>query len=328
MHNLTFPPRVLSRIQPDSNIGLNQYGSLKNHIQFHHKYPGQAFHIITDYQYLAKDGWKNKDVLNKQTIEIATNYLALGLDPSKAFLYRQSDVPELLEISWIFNCIMQSETFNDTTSNNKIKQHSNLSMYPILMCSDILSIKANIIPAVGEELKSVEIVSNLANRFNDIFLTNLFPIPKANSYYCNMVTSTNDNHFNITYGNKVSIFNGYKELGDAIDNIVIDYKKASEKKASSVEAILNLFQLVAIPDKIAQMNYDYSKELISYKEAKIKLQDTIYECFKKFEDKYFKLKKRPDYVMDILKESSKPVRKESKNTLLELRQMMGIKKSC
>src|SRR5262245_14370099 len=98
-----FPPRVVSGARPTLGVHLGYYfGALKQHLTLQHEYPGQSFFLIADYHALA---WAERGVVAEGTLELATTYLSLGLDPSKAVLYRQSDVPESTELAWVLSCL-------------------------------------------------------------------------------------------------------------------------------------------------------------------------------------------------------------------------------
>jgi tryptophanyl-tRNA synthetase len=111
-----YPPRIISGIQPSQTIHLGHYfGALKQHVDLQHEYPGAAFFLIADYHSLTRNS--NRHWLQEATLQLASAYLALGLDINKAYLYRQSDVPATLELYWILSChspvrdLLQSPTF-------------------------------------------------------------------------------------------------------------------------------------------------------------------------------------------------------------------------
>lgn len=327
--DLSFPPRVMSGIQPCNNVHLGHYfGALKNQIILHHKYPGQTFYMIADYHSLTRDN--QHQTLTAKTIEIATTYLALGLDPSKAFLYRQSDVPEILELSWILNCITsfsilnKAPSFKSAPSKNR---NSGLLTYPVLMASDVLSVKANIVPVGKDQLPYIEIVRDLAQKINNTYPNIILPIPTPYTSDFQLVKGIDGQKMSLNYNNVIPLFNRFQSLREKIKMIVTDSQMANEKKDYKNCNVFHLYSMVAKKHAIEQMKEDYTNGSISYQEAKEKLLLAFQQYFGEFEETYIDLKKRPNYVMDVLREGFKPVQQEAKETLMQMRDTIGIKKS-
>ena len=331
IQDITYPPRVMSGIQPCNRVHLGHYfGALKNQIQLHHRYPGQSFYMIADYHSLTKGLVKNNSELQAQTIEIATTYLALGLDPTKAFLYIQSDIPELMELTWIFGCISQFGPLNRLPtfkSSDPADKNAGLLTYPVLMSSDILSLKANIIPVGKDQLPYVENARNLAERFNNLYEDDIFPIPKPDLGSFKLVKGTNGKKMSFKYENYISLFSRFNEIKEKVNSIVTEDVKANEKKNHEECNIFHLYSMVASPNDIMQMKLDYESGSISFSDAKEKLTNKLARYFGEYEEEYHNLKNKPDLVMDVLREGFRTVRKEAQDTLTEVRELIGIKKS-
>jgi tryptophanyl-tRNA synthetase len=329
---LKFPPRVLSGVQPTLDVHLGHYfGAIRQHIDMHHEYPGQSFFLIADYHSLTK-GIDKKGDINFQNgiIELATLYIALGLDPSKAFLYRQSDIKEIFELAWIFNCITsfgwvnKAPTFKDQTNDEK--RNTGLLTYPVLMAADILSIKGNLIPVGKDQLPYIEIVRDIAKRINTIVGFDFFPMPSPISSSNSIVNGIDGKKMSLNYNNHIKLFIPFNSLKQRVNSIITDSKTKEDSKDFETCNVYHLYQLVAPKDKVEKMKTSYINGGTSYSEIKGDLTHELQEYFSEFEDRYHKLKKEPEYIMDILREGFLTVRKEARNTLLELRELIGINK--
>jgi tryptophanyl-tRNA synthetase len=331
--DLKFPPRILSGVQPTMDIHLGHYfGALKQHIEFHHEYPGQAFYLIADYHSLTK-GIKKDDVrFNNSIIELATMYLALGLDPSKAFLYRQSDIKEIFELTWILNCITPSgelsiaPTYKSTNRDSGIRT-SGLLTYPVLMAADILSLKASIIPVGTDQFPYVEIVRDIAKRVNNLLDEEFFPIPAPIIGQNSLVRGIDGKKMSSTNSNHINLFLPFNELKERVNRIVTSSNMPTDPVAISECNVFHLYQMVAPVrpvNKADEMRQKYITGSIGYQDAKRELLFELQDHFSAFEQRYHELKNNPDYIMDILREGFVTVRREARSTLLQLRSLIGI----
>lgn len=327
--DLTYPPRIMGGVQPCHQAHLGHYfGALKTHIDLHHEYPGQSFYMIADYHSLSKGVHSNKEQLRNDTLEMATSYLALGLDPGKAFLYRQSDVPELMELNWIFNCFTPFELLTKTPAFKAAvngERNSGTITHPVLMIADILSVKSNIVPVGADQVPYVEMARDTARKLNALIGPHTFPIPKPELGSFQVVPGTDGiNKMSIRQNNFIPLFARFKKLEEAVNAIVTGNDK--DPKDPKRCTIHHLYQMVATREQAEELAEEYLKNRITYNEAKYKLLLALQRYFGRYEDKYYELKQKPNYVMDILRQGFEAVRHESKDTLLSLRQFIGINK--
>ncbi|HJT23519.1 MAG TPA: hypothetical protein VJ873_03030, partial [bacterium] len=151
---ILYPPRVVSGIQPLPAVHLGHYfGAIQQHLDLHHEYPGQCFVLIADYHSLARN---DAEWVRRGTMEIAATYLALGLDPEKARLYRQSDVPEVTELAWILSCQLSVGRFAQLYGRRSglgLGVHRTLGFYgyPVLMAADILALLGSVVPEAVDQ---------------------------------------------------------------------------------------------------------------------------------------------------------------------------------
>ncbi|HLA43270.1 MAG TPA: tryptophan--tRNA ligase, partial [Aggregatilineales bacterium] len=176
-----FSPRVLSGVQPSGELHLgNYFGAIKQHIELQHEYPGEAFYFIANFHALTSIN--DREVLRKQTHDVALTYLTLGLDPEKSVFYRQSDVPQVCEIMWILSCVTgkglleRAHSYKDKMEKG-LRATMGLFTYPVLMAADILAVRATMVPVGADQEQHLEMTRDMASSFNAIFNTDLLPLP-------------------------------------------------------------------------------------------------------------------------------------------------------
>src|SRR5258706_9030970 len=169
----TFTPRVLSGVQPSGALHIgNYFGAIKQHIEHQHEYPGESFYFIANYHALTTI--HDKSVLEKQTLNVALDYLALGLDPAKATFYRQSDVPQVNELMWILSCatnkglLDRAHSYKDKVSRG-LRASVGLFLYPELMAADILAVRSTVVPVGEDQVQHLEMTRDIAESFNKVF---------------------------------------------------------------------------------------------------------------------------------------------------------------
>ena len=178
-----FPPRIVAGMRPAAKVTLlDYYGPVGQLIDLHHQYPGQAFVVIADYQGLSRDAQSGS--LHSAALILAATYLAVGLDPQKAILYRQSDVPEILELAWIAFCLTRMES-TEPAGNPRvaavaaIDQGATVGMF--LAAANILSVRGTLVPILPNQQNEIAMAGNIARTFNSICKRDLFPIPDPQS---------------------------------------------------------------------------------------------------------------------------------------------------
>ena len=176
-----FPSRVLSGVQPSGALHIgNYFGAIRQHIELQHEYPGESFYFIANYHALTT--MHDRDTLIQQSWNVALDYLALGLDPSKATFYRQSDVPQVCELMWILSCVTGKGLLDRAVSfREKVERGINptvgLFLYPELMAADILAVRSTMVPVGEDQEQNLEITRDIAGSFNAAFDKQVFPLP-------------------------------------------------------------------------------------------------------------------------------------------------------
>src|SRR6266852_2235356 len=215
--------RILSGIQPSGKLHLgNYFGAVKQHIALQTE--GLCFFFIADYHALTTI--QNPQVLRDNTRDVALDYLALGLDPDKCNFFRQSDVSEVTELTWILSTVTNVGLLERAVSYKEkiekgIEASVGLFFYPILMAADILIYRSHIVPVGQDQKQHVEMTRDMAERFNRIY-GDIFPLPNFRLDVGAKVPGTDGEKMSKSYGNTIDIFAEGKPLQKTVMNIKTD----------------------------------------------------------------------------------------------------------
>ncbi|NQU49904.1 MAG: tryptophan--tRNA ligase [Planctomycetes bacterium] len=238
----------LSGIQPSGLLHIgNYFGAIRQHIQLQDQ-AGENFYFIADYHALTSS--RDPEALRNFVFETAVSYLALGLDPAKACLFRQSDVPEVTEIAWLLATVTgmglleRAHSFKDKVAQG-IKPSVGLFTYPVLMAADILAYDSTVVPVGKDQIQHVEMAQDMAGYFNgafgDVFIRPEMMVPKAESMQ--KVPGLDGQKMSKSYGNTIWIFETGKPLKKIINKIVTDSRPPQEPKDPNE---LFLFDIMAL----------------------------------------------------------------------------------
>jgi len=328
-----YPPRVLSGIQPTVGAHLGHYfGTLRQQVDLHHRYPGQTFVLIADYHVLTRH--PDPTQVRQNTIELATTYLAIGLDPNKATLFRQSDVPECTELAWLLSCITPTAAMRRVPTYRAAIERANGARFPndtvgllaspVLMAADIFALRATVIPAGKDQVPSVEMARYIARRFNRAFNTDYLPLPKICLTDGHSVVGIDGRKMSVRYRNVISLFERFDQLKAKVSQIVTDPTPRHAPKDPDSCNVMALYSLVATSAQVEAMRRRYIDGDIDYADAKRELTLAIQEYFAPFLEKYSELKRRPDFVADVLREGFREAREQARETLDDVRRIVGL----
>jgi tryptophanyl-tRNA synthetase len=343
-----YPPRILSGIQPAPGAHLGHYfGTLRQQVELHHRYPGQTFVLIADYHVLTRH--PDPTQVRQNTIELATTYLAIGLDPNKATLFRQSDVPECTELAWLLSCVTPTAAMRRVpTYKAAIERDSGPSQNgraakkpagkgnafptdsigllasPVLMAADIFALRATLIPAGKDQVPHVEMARYIARRFNRAFNTDYLPLPKICLTDGHSVVGLDGRKMSARYRNVIFLFERFDQLKAKVSQIVTDPTPRHAPKDPDACHVMALYSLVASQAQVDAMRRRYVEGDVDYADAKRELTLAIQEYFAPFLDKYSELKRRPDFVADVLREGFREAREQARETLDDVRRIVGL----
>ena len=322
---------IVSGAKPSGKLHLGNYlGALKNFVDLQDKY--HCFFFIADLHSLTSSfSAKEKE---RQIIEFAADFLALGIDPKKSVLFIQSHVPEHSELTWIFNCLTPFAELKRMTQFKDMSEHdpSNINVglfdYPVLQAADILIYKPAFVPVGKDQLQHLELTRTIARTFNKRF-GRTFPEPEP------IITETQNIMSLANPMKKMSKSHGLKNylaLTDEPDVIKEKLSKAvtdtgKDKNAAMSPGVKNLFLLLkqfGTDETYKYFTEAHSKGNIKYNELKIKLAEDISSHFADFRAQRKKLLKDPERIKSIFKDGAEKARVTARKTLIEVREKIGL----
>ncbi len=329
-------PRVLSGIQPSGVKHLgNYFGAIKQHIELQDRYPGECFYFIADFHALTS--LRNADEMRASVRELAVTYLALGLDPDKALLFRQSDVPEVTELAWLLATVTGMGLLERATSykdkiDRGIKPSVGLFTYPVLMAADILIYDATLVPVGKDQIQHVEMTQDMATHFNETYGTGeeLLHRPEFRLSEAPYVSGTDGKKMSTSYGNTIPLFESGKKLKKLVGGIVTDSTPLGEPLDPERCNVFALLKLFAAPDELERIAGWYRSgerdgEPFGYGHAKLLLGDHIERHFAAGRARRAELLAAPEKVEMTLLASAERARTAARATLDRCKRACGLR---
>lgn len=324
--------RIISGIQPTGDLHLgNYFGAIKQQIELQDQFPGECFYFIANFHALTSV--RDAKELRRSTNEIAIAYLSLGLEPEKACLFRQSDVPEVTELSWLLSCVtgmgllQRAHSYKDKIQKG-LTPNMGLFNYPILMAADILAYKSTIVPVGKDQVQHVEMTKDMAGYFNEAF-GETFTMPEHRLSETPKVPGVDGQKMSKSYKNTIPVFGTEKEYKEAVSKVVTSSVEFGDPMPIENDNILKLLRLFFNDELMANMRTFYSTgkrigEKFGYGHAKQILVQNIEEYFDEANEKREYYLKNPDIVEDILQKSAVRAREIARETLDEARKACGL----
>jgi tryptophanyl-tRNA synthetase len=318
--------RILSGVQPSGRLHLgNYFGAVKQHIALQDE--GECFYFIADYHALTTI--QDPQELRDRTHDAALDYLALGLDPSKVAFFRQSDVPEVCELTWMFSTVTNVGLLERAVSykdkiDKGIEASVGLFTYPVLMAADILIYRSHLVPVGLDQVQHIEMTQDIAGKFNRAY-KEIFPIPNYRLDKGAKVPGTDGQKMSKSYGNTIEIFAEGKALEKAVMGIKTDSTPMGQPLNPDGCTVFALFSLIATEAEREGLAADYRAGKIGYGGAKKLLRTKIDECFKVAREKRKHLAQEPGYLEDVLREGARRARAEARATMMLVREAVGMR---
>ncbi len=319
--------RILSGIQPSGTLHLgNYFGMMKPAIELQEK--GEAFYFIADYHSMTSlfDAAERR----KNSMEVALDFLACGLDPKRTVFFRQSDVPEVTELTWLLGSVTpmglleRCHSYKDKLAKG-ISFNFGLFAYPVLMAADILIYDSNVVPVGQDQKQHVEVTRDIAIKFNEQYgETFVIPEPQIRSDVAK-VPGTDGEKMSKSYGNTIEIFGDEKTLRKKVMAIKMDSRTPQEPKPDADQNLaIQLLRLVA-PADIAR---DYEERLraggLGYGDLKKALFDNYWNYFAQARTRRAELAAHPDQVQKILAEGAARARTVARKVLDRAKAASGL----
>lgn len=320
--------RVLSGIQPTGQLHWgNYFGAIQQYIALQGN--EQSFYFIADLHALTTI--RDAKRLVQNTTDAALDLLALGFDPERAILFRQSDIPEVTELMWLLMTVTQFSLLEKCTSYKDkaakgIAADAGLFTYPVLMAADILLYDTDVVPVGADQIQHLEVTRDIAQRFNHIYGGEILHLPEPRVLTVGAkVPGTDGEKMSKSYGNTLEIFEAEKPLRKKIMSIKTDSLPVEAPKNPDTCSIYALYQLFATPEQQAQLAERYRGGGMGYGEAKQALFEAAMTYFAPARQRRDDLVKRPDDVEDILKAGAKRARQKAGEVLQRVRNACGLK---
>jgi len=323
--------RVMSGVQPSGVIHLgNYFGAIHDHIEWQDE--AESFFLIADIHALtmSRDGAR----LRKHTTELAATYLACGLNPKKAALYRQSDVPEVCQLAWILGSVTPTGSLERAVSFKEARQRSQstdagLFNYPLLMAADILLIAAETVPVGRDQLPHLEIAREIARRFNRIYGDASGPlvVPHAELSKNPFVPGIDGEKMSKRYKNTIGLLDEPHELADKVRHIVTDSKRKGDPKDPDSCTVFALLALILASDEKEKLAGRYRSGDIDYGEAKELLVERLNDYLQPIRERFNELMTHQQRLERVLRHGADRARAVARETLAKVRELTGLSKS-
>ncbi|OHA58636.1 MAG: tryptophan--tRNA ligase [Candidatus Vogelbacteria bacterium RIFOXYD1_FULL_44_32] len=316
---------LLSGIKPTGrpHIG-NYFGAMKQFVELQDAH--DSFYMIANYHGL--NYIQNGPEMADLTLNLAIDYLAVGLDPAKSVIFKQSDIPEHTELAWIFDTIttmpylMRAHAFKDAEAKNKEISVGAFN-YPMLMAADILIYDTDVVPVGQDQKQHVEYARDTAEKFNRIFgETFKLPEPKILEDVA-VVPGLDGQKMSKSYNNTIPLFAEDNEIRALCMKIVTDSKSPDEPKDPSTDNIFALHKLFAL-DNLAEIETRYREGKISYKESKEILADNIIKFVTPLREKRKAIATDPAKVKAILAEGGEKARARAVAKMKDVKEKTGL----
>ena len=319
--------RILTGVQSTGIPHLgNILGAIIPAINFSNNNDVETYLFIADFHSLTQI--KDSELLKQNTLYTASAWLACGLDPSKAIFYRQSDVPQVTELSWYLSCFFP---YNRLTLAHSFKDkkdrlddvNSGLFNYPMLMAADILLYDADIVPVGKDQLQHLEITRSVANRFHNTF-GETFVLPKEYlQQESQLITGTDGEKMSKSKNNVINIFGSESELKKQIQSIETDSSSLESPKDWKKCNLFNLYKLIADEDQIETMKTNYEAGGYGYGHAKKDFLELILKKYSAERNTFNHYISNPNEVEAILKMGASKAMITAEKVLNRVRKKLG-----
>ena len=320
--------RILTGIQATGTPHLgNLLGAIIPAIELAKDPKNESFLFIANMHSLTQI--KNGDELRQNTYEIAAAWLACGLDTEKTYFYRQSDIPEVCELSWYLSCFFPyqrltlAHSFKDKADRLE-DVNAGLFTYPVLMAADILLYDAEIVPVGKDQLQHLEMARDMGARFNHQ-MGDVFVLPKAELQEdTKYVPGTDGNKMSKSRGNIINIFLPEKQLKKQIMSIETDSTPLEEPKNPDTDKVFAIYQLLATQEQTEELRQKYLAGNFGYGHAKTELYELILDLFQEERAKFAYYMENTAELEQKLLEGAEKTRKIAAETLQRTRTVLGM----
>jgi tryptophanyl-tRNA synthetase len=325
--------RILSGIQPSGALHIgNYFGMMQPAVALQAE--GEALYFIADYHALTS--LRDPEALRENSRRVALDFLACGLDPQRATLFRHSDVPQVTELAWILSTVApmglleRAHSYKDKLARG-LPATVGLFSYPVLMAADILIYDSDVVPVGKDQKQHIEITRDLAVKMNETFGQSepdgrIFKLPEARiKAAAETVPGIDGQKMSKSYGNNIDIFGDEKEMRKRVMSIVTDSMPVEEPKDPATSTIFKLYSLVSTKDEIAAMREQFLKGGTGYGDFKKQLFEKLWEYFAPMRKRREEILADKSYIDNVLERGATRANEIANQVMKRVRQAVGLR---
>ena len=319
--------RILSGIQPSGVLHIgNYFGMMRPAIALQAE--GEALYFIADYHALTSV--RDPEALRTNSRRVALDFLACGLDPERATLFRHSDVPQVTELAWILSTVApmglleRAHSYKDKLARG-VAATVGLFNYPVLMAADILIYDSDVVPVGKDQKQHIEMTRDLAVKMNDTF-GQIFKLPEARIQPATeTVPGIDGQKMSKSYGNNIDIFGDEKETRKRVMSIVTDSTPVEAPKDPERSTIVQLYSLFASKDELANMKEQFKKGGTGYGDFKKELFEKLWGYFATMRQRREEILRDKSYIDDVLTKGAKRANEIADQVMHRVRKAVGLR---
>ncbi|SHF59097.1 tryptophanyl-tRNA synthetase [Mariniphaga anaerophila] len=332
---MTKKPTVLSGIRPTGYLHLgNYFGAVRNFLRMQDDF--NCFFFIADIHSLTTH--PTPDNLQAGVKQVLAEYLACGIDPEKATIYIQSDVPEVTELYTILNMnaylgeLERTTSFKDKARKQPDNVNAGLLTYPVLMASDIIIHRANFVPVGKDQEQNLEMARKFAKRFNRMYKKEVFPIPQSYTFdgkdMIKVPGLDGSGKMGKSEGNAINLYEDPKSIRKKVMRAVTDAgpTEMNQEKPETVQNLFTLMEIVSKPETVAHFDELYNNCEIRYGDMKKQLAEDIISYTSPIRDRIIDILKNDEYLAKVAKMGAEKARESASKTLAEVKKVVGFKR--
>lgn len=327
-------PTVVSGIRPTGYLHLgNYFGAVRNFVKMQDDF--NCFFFIADIHSLTTH--PTPDNLQSGVKQVLAEYLACGIDPEKATIFIQSDVPEVTELYTFLNMnaylgeLERTTSFKDKARQQPDNVNAGLLTYPVLMAADIIIHKAKYVPVGKDQEQNLEMARKFAKRFNHMYGKKVFPKPKPFTFdgkdMIKVPGLDGSGKMGKSEGNAINLFDDPKDIRKKVMRAVTDTGpvEMNQVKPEPIQNLFTLMEIVSAPEVVAHFNDLYNRCEIRYGDMKKQLADDIIGYTSPIRERIIQILGDDAYIAKVARHGAEKARESARKTLAEVKEVIGFR---
>jgi len=320
---------LVSGVKPTGRLHIgNYFGAMKQFVDLQNSGEYETYVFLANYH--ALNTMQDREGMQQSSFDLICAYLAIGLDPKKTVLYKQSALPEHAELAWIFNTqttmpyLMRAHAFKDAEAKSKEINVGTFD-YPILMAADILMYDADVVPVGKDQKQHVEMTREIGQKFNRTYNVEIFQDPQELILEeVQTVPGIDGQKMSKSYNNVIPLFGTEEEITKAVMSITTDSKTPKESKNPEDVIIYQIYKLVASSQEQETMRTNLEDGGVGYGDLKKELLRKVLEYFVPMRERYEYFQNNPRKVERVLEKGAKKARKKAEAKMKQVREAAGL----